>query len=304
MDTCKLPGGWNFLAAAPAYSAFAGILGGFLFLGIVTLMTERDHSHGAKERHDDRRIASRERTLMLFLPALLSLLVASFLFGEVSGEQVCARGYVEGMIAASLLGIGGIGVFSGIVWMLDVYAASTRDLRLTAKVFTFISFFIVIALLADSGEDVIENAFSNNAPWYAIWPIIVYGPVLLILVAAVRLWFMPGDEKHSARARLTAVYFPASYVVVAVVLYSILTSYVPKDWPTATLSDWKTYLATSVALFFPGANLVIYARAIPGINNWQLITNVLRKWTTRGADQTAEPAGELGGGVADGQAPA
>ena len=90
------------LAAAPAYSALVGILGGFLSLGILTLMTERRYRDRSKKiidkaltgarARDGRTIIDRSRTLMLFLPAFLCLLVSSFVFGEVSGDQVCTRG--------------------------------------------------------------------------------------------------------------------------------------------------------------------------------------------------------------------
>jgi hypothetical protein len=280
MGTCNLPQGWSFLAAAPAYSAFAGILGGFLFAGVIALMAEREHQDNAEkasktqQHQDDHRSASRQHALMLFLPALLSLIIASFLFGEISGEQVCARGYVEGTFAASLLGIGSIGIFSGIGWMLDVYTTANKELHLTSNVFTFISFFVVVVFLSTSGEDIIENAFNNNAPWYAIWPITAYGPILLVLVSATRLWFMP-KKQNRARARLTAVFSPACYVIVVSVVYAILTSYPPKDWPTSTLNDWKAYLALSVSLLLPGINLVIYARAVPGANTWPTIRRLL-----------------------------
>ena len=273
---CNLPNGWSMLSAAPSESAFAGILGGFLFLGIVTLMTEQSHPGGRTQnssRHChsstarnyyERRTVNRERALMLFLPAFLSLLVSSFMFAEVSGEQVCSRAYAEGIFAASFLGIGGLGVFCGICWMLDVYATENRDLRRTSVIFTFISFFVVIALLADSGEDVIEDAFDNRAPWYAIDPLIIYGPLLLISIAAARKYFMPKNG-HRTRAQLTAVAFPAAYAVIAVILYSVLTSSPPSAWPSNGLDDWKIYLTVRVALFFPAITMLVYARALPDI---------------------------------------
>jgi hypothetical protein len=147
-------------------------------------------------------------------------------------------------------------------WRTTVYGAANRNLRRTAVVFAFISFFIVIALLAVSGEDIIENAFHNDPPWYAIDPIILYGPLLLILVWITRKWFMP---QGGSRAQLAAVYFPASYVILAIILYSVFTSYPPQQWPKNTLNDWKAYLAVAVALFFPGIMMVVYARALPDV---------------------------------------
>lgn len=266
MPTCQLPNGWNFLASAPAYSAFAAILAGFLFLGIITLMTEKARSRATKvegqEDNHETHIPSREAALMLFLPALLTLLVSSFLFGEVSGEQVCARGFTEGTYAAGLLAVGGTGVFSGIGWMLNVYPAD-KELRRTANIFTFISFIIVIALLANSGQHIINSVFDNKAPWYAIVPIIIYSLLLLISVSIVRLRFMPTQESGARAARLAAVYFPAFYVLMVVIAYSIMTQYAPKSWPATNLNDWKSFLAVSIGLFFPGVNLIVYARAIP-----------------------------------------
>jgi hypothetical protein len=258
------------LGAAPAYSAFAGILGGFVFLIIITLMTDRRdfttaQTHGPQNAVTilpSKSTIDRTHALMLFLPAFLSLLVAAFLFGEVSGEQICARGYTEGMLAASLLAIGGLGIFSAISWMLDAYGESSEDLRRTALVFTYISYFVIVALLTESGIDVIQNALQNELPNYALIPLVVYGPLLLLLMVAARRWFTPSESRRS-RAQLTVVYLPAAYIVIAVITYSILTSYSPGEWKS--LNDWKAYLAVSIAMFFPAITMIAYARALPSM---------------------------------------
>jgi hypothetical protein len=270
---CHLPSGWNMLDAAPAYSAFAGILGGFLFLGIVTLMTERrypdssnqasvDTGNGARAQAD-KKMVNRSRTLMLFLPAFLSLVVSSFLFGEVSGEQVCARGYVGGIFASSLLAVGALGVFSGIGWMLDAYGESDEDLRLTSAIFTYISYFIVIVSLLASSVDFIKDTFDNKPPAYALGPVIAYGPLLMISVAATRKWFMP-TEHGRPQAQLAAVYFPVAYMVVMAIILSVLNSYGPAEW--RSLNDWKVYLALSVTLFFPAVTMIVYTRSLPDVH--------------------------------------
>src|SRR5689334_7818140 len=105
-DACQLPGGWSMIASAPSHSQFASVVGGFIFTGIV-LLIEGGKSNG---NSTSRRVPA----LMLFLPALLSLLVSSFLFSEVAGEQTCIRAYAGGVLAAGLLGVGAVGVFSGV----------------------------------------------------------------------------------------------------------------------------------------------------------------------------------------------
>jgi hypothetical protein len=282
---CHLPTGWDLLSAAPSYSAFAGILSGFLFLGIITLMTERVNSDspsnisqtGAERREHrinhvrtqpTRRTVDRSRSLMLFLPAFLSLLASSFVFGLVSGEQVCARGYVEGIIASSLLAVGALGVFNGISWMLDAYGESLSaygksndDLRRTSIIITYIAYVLIIGSLEIFSIYIINDAFGNKPPGYALVPLVVYGPLLILSVAVTHRWFPPLDESSRAKAELASVYFPAAYVVIAVITGSLLNSYHPAEWQS--LNDWKTYLVLSVALFFPAVTVVVYARSLP-----------------------------------------
>ena len=273
--SCHLPGGWNVIDAGPAFSTLAGVLGGLLFLGIITLMIEGGNpgnnsgQRGVQARGQrngtgtppDMQAIIRTRTLMLFLPAFLSLLVSSFLFANVTGEQICNRGYIEGIFASSLLAIGALGIFNGIAWMLEVYGESNKDLRRVVVTFTYISYFIVIAFLADSGINIISNAFNDNPPGYALGLLIAYAPLLLISVVIVREWFMP-KESHRSGSQLAAVYVPAIYVVITVVLYALVTaSYNPSQW--RSLNDWKAYLALSVVLFFPAVTVIVYARALP-----------------------------------------
>ena len=301
-QSCHLPSGWDLLSAAPSYSAFAGILGGFLFLGIVTLMTERassDSTHsrrktGVEKRkggnsihaRPDKKTVDRSRSLMLFLPAFLSILISSFIFGLVSGEQVCARGYVEGIFASSLLGVGALVVFSGIGWMLDAYGESDEDLRRTSLIFTYISYLIVIVLLEVFSVYIINDAFDNKPPDYALVPLIFYGPLLIISVVVTRKWFMPNENGRS-RAQLDAVYFPTAYVAITIVTASALNSYHAAEW--RSLNDWKTYLALSVALLFPAVIVVVYTRSLPDVDNKKARTrhHRIRRLTVDEADQSA-----------------
>jgi hypothetical protein len=269
---CHLPSGWSMLNAAPAYAAFAGVLGGFLFLGIVTLMTERrrrdtDHTtdnpaNGAPARAH-KTTADRSPTLMLFLPAFLCLLVSSFLFGEVSGDQVCTRGYVGGLFASSLLAVGALGVFSGISWMLDAYRESDEELRFTSIVFTYISYFIILISLLASSVDVIKDALGNTPPAYAVGPVLAYAPLLMASAIATRIWFMPTGPSRRQAYR-AAVYFPVSYLVIMAVILAIMNSYGPAEWQS--FNDWKVYLALGVTLFFPAVIMIVYTRSLPDVH--------------------------------------
>jgi hypothetical protein len=200
---------------------------------------------------------------MLFLRAFLCLLVSSFLFGEVSGDQVCARGYVGGLFASSLLAIGALGIFSGISWMLDAYGESDEHLRLTSAIFTYISYFIVVIALLASSIDLIKDALGNTPPSYALGPVLASAPLLMIFVVVTRKWFMP-SEQHRPRAHLATVYFPVAYMVIMAVILALMNSYGPAEWQS--FDDWKVYLALGVTLFIPAVTMIVYTRSLPDVH--------------------------------------
>lgn len=303
---CSLPSGWNMLDAAPAYSAFAGILGGFLFLGIMTLLTDRrdpDSASGKADRETDkheggtdtlrgRQRVDRSRTLMLFLPALLCLLASSFGFGEASGDQVCTRGYIGGMFASSLLAVGALAVFCGIAWMLDAYDESNDQLRRTAAIFIYISYVVIIASLLAGATDLIDNAFDNKPPGYVQLLLVLYVLLLLISTAVTRKWFMPKKEDSRARAHLAAVYFPAAYLVIIVIIEAGLNTYGPAEW--RSFDDWKVYLTLGVSMFFPALTMIAYTRALPEVP-WRTakITHDATPGDRRESDSFSSQSGSL-----------
>jgi len=256
------------LDAAPAYATFAGVLGGFLFLGIITLLAVRgdpDKLEGGTRTQRDRQRLDRARTLMLFLPALLCLIVSSFGFGEASGDQVCIRGYIGGMFASSLLAVGALAVFCGIAWMIDAYGSSNdkpdEELRRAAAIFIYISYAVIIASLLAGAVDLIDNVFDNKPPGYVHVLLVLY--VLLLVVSAVvtRKWFTP--RKNSVMAQLVAVYFPAAYLVLIVIIEAMLNTYGPAEW--RSFADWKVYLTLGVSMFFPALTMIAYLRALPKV---------------------------------------
>ena len=241
------------IAAAPSHSQFASVIGGFIFAGIV-LLIEGGRSNNNPE---SRRVPA----LMLFLPALLSLLVSSFLFSEVAGEQTCIRAYTGGVLAAGLLGVGAVGVFSGISWLLDIYGEQHQDLVATSKVVTYTAYIVVIALLTVSGVDVLDNAFDDRIPPYALVLIITYAAIVLAALFLIHKFFMPKDPDAHWRSLRHAVYLPIVAIVVTAVVYGVLASTSPTDWKS--FKDWKTFLELGVSMAFPAMAIIAYARALP-----------------------------------------
>ena len=167
-----------------------------------------------------------------------------------------------GIFASSFLGIGALGGFTGIVWMLQVYIERDADLRRTAIAFIYFGYILVIASLVAECVDLIESAFQNKPPEYALVPLAAYGPGLVIAIAATRKWFMPYEGSRSgARAQFAAVNFQYAYMVLTVIVLAPLNSLQPSEW--RSLDDWKVYLALSVSLFFPAVTVIAYTRSLP-----------------------------------------
>lgn len=92
---------WSVLSAAASHSQFAGVLGGFLITAIALLMDKK----------------SREsiHTLALFSSAVLVLMLSSFLFSLISGNQtpaegdargICAIAWTQGAVSTGMLAAG------------------------------------------------------------------------------------------------------------------------------------------------------------------------------------------------------
>ncbi len=269
---CQPPSGWSMVGAAPTYSAFAGILCGFLFAGITTLITTDRRDSSGSERPAEgapnsaaevRARVDRSAALMLFLPSFLCLVVSCFLFGEVSGDQVCVRADVGGLFASSFLAVGTLGIFSGISWLLDVYVESNEELRRTSTIFTYISYGIVLVALLVYAEDFIKDIFNNKPPRYILGVLPVYALTLIAFAVAAHRRSSRG-RSGGRRAQFTAIYFPAAFVLATILTLSLLNSYGPAAWHS--LNDWKVYLALGVALSFPGVIMIAYARSLPGLS--------------------------------------
>ena len=110
---------WSVLSSAASHSQFAGVLGGFLITAIALLMDKK----------------SREsiHTLALFSSAVLILMLSSFLFSLITGNQVpaggdargiCAIAWTQGAVSTGMLAAGATALFGGLGWMLASHAVN------------------------------------------------------------------------------------------------------------------------------------------------------------------------------------
>src|SRR5262249_40225007 len=102
---CRL-GSWDPVVSAGYLSAFSGVLAGLVIAAIVVLLSDRNPN------------PERVRAVTLLTGGLFALIVDGLLFAIVAGDTVCARAWAMTTPAASLLGVGVLGIFGGIASLI------------------------------------------------------------------------------------------------------------------------------------------------------------------------------------------
>jgi hypothetical protein len=101
--------GWSIVTSATTNSTFAGILAGFVFLGVATLIARPGRRNA--------------QALGLLTCAFVVLGFDSYLFSLVTGSGTdtdCSRVWAEGVPTSGLLAVGGLAVLVGASWLLAV----------------------------------------------------------------------------------------------------------------------------------------------------------------------------------------
>ncbi|MFI9242842.1 hypothetical protein ACIGXF_09630 [Streptomyces sp. NPDC053086] len=110
--------GWSAVESAPANSQLAGVLAGFVFAGIVMIITERRVS------------VTRITALRVLISAFIALALDSYAFSLLNGdvaENACVRIWTESLIASGILAVGAVAVMAGISWLLNAYIENQSD---------------------------------------------------------------------------------------------------------------------------------------------------------------------------------
>lgn len=152
-DTCTSspgnhPGGipapvldWNPITSAGAASAFAAVLAGFVFAGIVVTLGQ-PHPDAARQVHAD-------RALKLLLAAFFTLAVDAYLYAISGGEQVCLRGDTEQAMNGGGLALGAILILLALGWLVVAYKRDA-SIAFARHMTEFAMYFIILMLVTAS----------------------------------------------------------------------------------------------------------------------------------------------------------
>jgi len=157
--------GWNPVESAASHSQLAGVVASLLFAGMIVLLTDR----GRTVRHTN--------ALVLLTASFFILALDSFLFSIIAGEQICGRAWTSTMIAGGMLGVGALGIFGGLSWLMNPYGAEERHGSRLVTAIAFVVGAVVIIHLWVTTIDYLKDM----------------GPV-----ADVPGWLSPAADAHAA----------------------------------------------------------------------------------------------------------
>lgn len=159
-DTCQSGAGgidWSSIASAESMSAFCGIMAGFVFAGLVTVIGQKNPPGGD---------AHASRGLKLLLPCFIGLAMASYLYALTSGELVCARAITEQLFSGAILATDAVVVIVGLAWLLPAYGRNKHgEVRFFRGLILFAAQFSVLMLTVSSDGFKNSVLHGQTADW-------------------------------------------------------------------------------------------------------------------------------------------
>ena len=256
---------WSVLSSAASHSQFAGVLGGFLITAIALLMDKK----------------SREsiHTLALFSSAVLILMLCSFLFSLITGNQVstegdargiCAIAWTQGAVSTGMLAAGATAFFGGLGWMLASHAVNRVSEQDPEDVgaycfladlggwLTFAAAMTTTLILSETAVDYLHFMYGRR-PELWMTGLIVTAAALVILADFVLVYVRTKTLRRSLADSDAPTRLALRSIKVATIATVILA--ISASWLAVSLAripkDWLTEPNTGVVVFVLSLTFVL-----------------------------------------------
>lgn len=265
LDDCTRSVDWNPIVAAQSTSTFAGLFAGFVFAGMIVILTNREK---IETLNGD---AEAGRALQLLLSAFFGLAIVAYLDGVVRGEQVCHRAQTESVINGGALAVGAMMVLVALSWVVLAFDRHHNGvLAFFRKVVVFGSIFVILMLVVSS-IGFVDGTLSGSHFWSdaAMYAVGAVGAAALLGISRWRLLYArQGAGKAVAQsdaARWNRRVKVAAWSGLASCGLSAAASSVTAAWSSAHWQPMPAALAYSagwMALVVPVGVVVLAVRAL------------------------------------------
>ncbi|MEN3614802.1 hypothetical protein AAH979_35365 [Plantactinospora sp. ZYX-F-223] len=238
---------WNPLGSAGAHSQLAGVVAGLVFAGIVMLI----------DRETPRRPSA--KALTMFIAGLVTFALDSFFFGVIAGERTCPRAWTQTTVAAGMLGVGSLTLFTGLAWLIagrSEFESPLRLIRVTAYGLSL----VIVGQLAVTAHDYLRDVRPEGMyPWLD-WLVRAWSALVALVVVGHA--FAPRLRYGAHRAVTHAAYLGIAYVLSCAVIFGLLTTVDRSYWADG-VSPGVFIAAALLSVMLPGIVVVVQLMAFP-----------------------------------------
>lgn len=227
----------NIIKGAIAYSTMAGVLASVAFLGIIFLLEDRRRKTGGHDARSDRGL---DNVSVSLISAFLNLIIATFLYAALSGEDVLGpRAATLGFIAAIAISVAFLNLLYGVVWLFETWRLDLATV-ITRTIAALIAPTVTFAFISIRALDMLSLAESRRAT--KSWIGVLLLALLLLLIAVflasrrrgARLRAFVGAAAVRAMA-YTALAIGVATVIATGVVSELSVSYALPRWAVAVL---------------------------------------------------------------------
>jgi hypothetical protein len=240
---------WSAPVAAPSQSTLSGVLAGFVFGGIVVLLSVRVPSRGAQAAE----------ALKLLFSAFFGLAVVAYLLADQAADTDCLRAISEETLAGGILGTFAVVMIVSLTWLVVSYELHDHGvLRFLHHLIYFACFFVTLLLCTSSYSYLQAQVRGGPVGWMVLLIYLAGGLLYLIALPAgsraaalLPLRLSRPTWIHIVRAHGSAVdrcvWAALGYLAVAAAADSYVLGVAASEWshpviPVAYLVGWGSLI--------------------------------------------------------------
>jgi hypothetical protein len=254
---------WSPINAASAQSAIAALLAGFVFTGIIVVLSvssERHHREAAQ-------------ALKIFMTAFFGLAVTAYLLADIAGEQACWRAETIETLAGGSLGAFAVITVVALTWLVVAYSHHENNVLTYLHILAYVSSSFVVLLLCTSSVTYLNADMPDVSNTTVDILMYTTGGVAILGGAVWIRWRSKhassrapaNGQRHVAITSDGTVNFAITVALVYLAISSLVTgiaaSFPGQDWYPFP-ARWVVYLVAESALVLPLVVLVFMVNAI------------------------------------------